>query len=76
MSSLQINEVDRLMGIIRQAAQEEALVFYTLADPHMAEAAQKACEVCIEEKQTLRKTLQILIVSCISGARSLLESSL
>lgn len=41
----QINEVDRLMGIIRQAAQEEALVFYTLADPHMAEAAQKACEM-------------------------------
>ncbi|KAG0565229.1 hypothetical protein KC19_8G175100 [Ceratodon purpureus] len=41
----QINEVDRLMEIIRQAAQEEALVFYTLADPHMAEAAQKACEM-------------------------------
>jgi hypothetical protein len=33
------------MEIIRQAAQEEALVFYTLADPIMAEAAEKACEV-------------------------------
>lgn len=42
----QVNEVDRLMEIIRQAAQERALVFYTLADPHMTEAAQKACEVC------------------------------
>jgi hypothetical protein len=41
----QINEVERLMEIIRQAAQEEALVFFTLADPQMAEAAKQACEV-------------------------------
>lgn len=41
----QITEVDRLMEIIRQGAQEEALVLYTLADPQMAEAAQKACEM-------------------------------
>ncbi|CAM6004203.1 unnamed protein product [Sphagnum balticum] len=33
------------MEIIRQAAQEEALVFFTLADPQMAEAANQACEM-------------------------------
>ncbi len=33
------------MEIIRQAAQEEALVFFTLADPQMAEAANQAYEV-------------------------------
>ncbi|CAK9866288.1 unnamed protein product [Sphagnum jensenii] len=41
----QIDEVERLMEIIRQAAQEEALVFFTLADPQMAEAAKQACEM-------------------------------
>lgn len=41
----QINEVGRLMEIIRQAAQEQALVFFTLADPHMTDAANKACEM-------------------------------
>jgi hypothetical protein len=45
VSSLQIDEVERLMEIIRQAAQEEALVFFTLADPQMAEAANQACKV-------------------------------
>lgn len=42
---MQVNEVDRLMEIIRNAAQEGSIVFYTLADPIMAEAAQEACEV-------------------------------
>ena len=42
---LQVNEVDRLMEIIRQAGQEEALVFFTLADPYMADAAKEACQV-------------------------------
>lgn len=42
---MQVNEVDRLMEIIRNAAQEGSIVFYTLADPIMAEAAKDACEV-------------------------------
>lgn len=42
---LQITEVDRLMEIIRQAGQAEALVFFTLADPYMADAAKEACQV-------------------------------
>jgi hypothetical protein len=42
---MQVNEVDRLMEIIRNAAQEGSIVFYTLADPIMAEAAKEACEV-------------------------------
>ncbi len=33
------------MEIIRQAAQEEALLFYTLGDPQMADAAKEACQV-------------------------------
>eukprot|EP01018_Ginkgo_biloba_P009724 Gb_34413 [translate_table: standard] len=40
-----IDEVDRLMEIIRQAAKEEALLLYTLADPNMAEAAKKGCQL-------------------------------
>jgi hypothetical protein len=42
---MQVNEVDRLMEMIRNAAQEGSIVFYTLADPIMAEAAKEACEV-------------------------------
>jgi regulator of PEP synthase PpsR (kinase-PPPase family) len=41
----QINDVERLMEIIRQAAQEEALLFYTLGDLQMADAAKEACQV-------------------------------
>jgi hypothetical protein len=37
---IQVNEVDRLMEIIRNAAQEGSIVFYTLADEIMAEAAK------------------------------------
>ncbi len=33
------------MEIIQQVAQEEALMFFTLADPQMAKAANQACEV-------------------------------
>ncbi len=33
------------MEIIRQAAQEEGLLFYTLGDPQMADAAKEACQV-------------------------------
>ncbi|CAK9879653.1 unnamed protein product [Sphagnum jensenii] len=45
VSSLRIDDVERLMEIIRQAAQEETLVFFTLADPQMAEATNQACEM-------------------------------
>uniref|UniRef100_A0A7N0RF70 Uncharacterized protein n=1 Tax=Kalanchoe fedtschenkoi TaxID=63787 RepID=A0A7N0RF70_KALFE len=38
-----IDDVDRLMEIVKQAALEGALFVYTLADPMMAESARKAC---------------------------------
>nr|AIR93789.1 pyruvate orthophosphate dikinase regulatory protein [Kalanchoe fedtschenkoi] len=38
-----IDDVDRLMEIIKQAALEGAMLVYTLADPLMAESARKAC---------------------------------
>ena len=41
----QINDVERLMEIIRDAGKENAVFVYTLADPILAEAAKKACEL-------------------------------
>ncbi|KAB2637537.1 phosphate dikinase regulatory protein [Pyrus ussuriensis x Pyrus communis] len=38
-----IDDVERLMEIIKQAAKEGALLVYTLADPSMAESARQAC---------------------------------
>ncbi|XP_062190483.1 probable pyruvate, phosphate dikinase regulatory protein, chloroplastic isoform X2 [Phragmites australis] len=40
-----IDDMDRLLEIIKQAAKEGALVLYTLADPSMAEATKKACDL-------------------------------
>ncbi|CAH8345393.1 unnamed protein product [Eruca vesicaria subsp. sativa] len=40
-----IEDGDKLMEIIKQAAKEEAMVMYTLADPSMAEAAMRACKL-------------------------------
>lgn len=40
-----IDNVERMMEIIKQAAKEGAMVIYTLADPSMAEAARQACEL-------------------------------
>ncbi|KAH6795937.1 hypothetical protein C2S51_036923 [Perilla frutescens var. frutescens] len=40
-----IDDVDRMMEIIAQAAKEGAMVVYTLADPSIAEAARQACEL-------------------------------
>ncbi|WOK99759.1 hypothetical protein Cni_G08471 [Canna indica] len=40
-----IEDMDRLMEIIKQAATEGALILYTLADPAMAEAAKHACKL-------------------------------
>ncbi|XP_039828599.1 pyruvate, phosphate dikinase regulatory protein, chloroplastic-like [Panicum virgatum] len=39
-----IDDMDRLLEVIKQAAKEGALVLYTLADPSMAEAIKKACD--------------------------------
>lgn len=41
----EINDVERLMEIIRDAGKERAIFVYTLADPSLAEAAKKACEL-------------------------------
>ncbi|KAL5972767.1 Pyruvate, phosphate dikinase regulatory protein, chloroplastic [Asimina triloba] len=43
--NVQIDDVERLMDIIKQAAKEGALLLYTLADPSMAEAAKQACQL-------------------------------
>ncbi|XP_020577519.1 probable pyruvate, phosphate dikinase regulatory protein, chloroplastic [Phalaenopsis equestris] len=40
-----VEDVDRLMEIIKQAAKEGALVLYTLADPSMSESAKQACQL-------------------------------
>nr|GMD06924.1 probable pyruvate, phosphate dikinase regulatory protein, chloroplastic [Ipomoea batatas] len=40
-----IDDLDRLMEVIKQAAREGAMVVYTLADPSMAESARQACNL-------------------------------
>ncbi|KAL2495341.1 Pyruvate [Forsythia ovata] len=40
-----IDDVERLMEIVKQAAKEGALLVYTLADHSMAETARQACEL-------------------------------
>lgn len=40
-----IDDVDRLMEIIKQAAREGAMVVYTLAESSMAESARQACKL-------------------------------
>ncbi|KAJ7967637.1 Pyruvate, phosphate dikinase regulatory protein [Quillaja saponaria] len=40
-----IDDVEKLMEIIKQAAKEGAMVVYTLADPSMAESAKQACKL-------------------------------
>uniref|UniRef100_A0A1D1YER9 Putative pyruvate, phosphate dikinase regulatory protein, chloroplastic n=1 Tax=Anthurium amnicola TaxID=1678845 RepID=A0A1D1YER9_9ARAE len=42
---LQIDDIDRLMDIVKQAAKEGALLLYTLADPSLADAAKHACRL-------------------------------
>ncbi|CAN1222304.1 Pyruvate, phosphate dikinase regulatory protein 1, chloroplastic [Linum grandiflorum] len=41
----QIEDVEQLLEIVKQAAKEGALVIYTLADSSMAESVRKACEI-------------------------------
>ncbi|OVA11147.1 Bifunctional kinase-pyrophosphorylase [Macleaya cordata] len=40
-----IDDVERLVEIVKQAAKEGAMLVYTLADPAMADSAKQACEV-------------------------------
>ncbi|KAM7525200.1 hypothetical protein LguiA_015102 [Lonicera macranthoides] len=40
-----INDVERLIEIIKQAAKEGAMLVYTLADRSMAKSARQACEL-------------------------------
>lgn len=42
---MKIEDRETLMEIIKQAAIEDAMVMYTLADPSMAEAAMRACKL-------------------------------
>ncbi|KAI3466595.1 hypothetical protein Pfo_023258 [Paulownia fortunei] len=40
-----IDDVERMMEIIAQAAKEGAMLVYTLADPSIAESARQACQL-------------------------------
>ncbi|KAJ0983327.1 hypothetical protein J5N97_011582 [Dioscorea zingiberensis] len=40
-----VEDVNKLIEIIKQAAKEGALLLYTLADPSMAEAAKHGCQL-------------------------------
>ncbi|KAK9057972.1 hypothetical protein SSX86_022812 [Deinandra increscens subsp. villosa] len=40
-----INDLDRLMEIIMQAAKEDAILIYTLADEKLAASARQACKL-------------------------------
>uniref|UniRef100_A0A5B7BBV6 Putative pyruvate, phosphate dikinase regulatory protein 2 n=1 Tax=Davidia involucrata TaxID=16924 RepID=A0A5B7BBV6_DAVIN len=40
-----IDDVERLLEIVKQAAKEGAMLLYTLADPSMAESARQACKL-------------------------------
>jgi regulator of PEP synthase PpsR (kinase-PPPase family) len=53
--------MDRLIEIVKQAAKEGALVLYTLADPSMAEATKKACELWgVPSNDILRPTIEAI----------------
>ncbi|MCO5576492.1 hypothetical protein L7F22_030302 [Adiantum nelumboides] len=41
----EVNDVERLMEIITDAGKEHAILVYTLADPAMAETAERACQL-------------------------------
>ncbi|CAM0146197.1 unnamed protein product [Urochloa decumbens] len=56
-----INDTDKLLEVIKQAAKEGALVLYTLADPSMAEAAKKACDFWgVLSTDVLRPTVEAI----------------
>ncbi|KAL6656671.1 hypothetical protein ACP70R_004451 [Stipagrostis hirtigluma subsp. patula] len=56
-----VDDTDRLLEIIKQAAKEGALVLYTIADPSMAEAIKKACDFWdVPSTDVLRPTLDAI----------------
>lgn len=56
-----VENADRLMEIIKQAAKEGALVLYTLADPSMAESAKQACQLWgVPSTDILRPTIEAI----------------
>ncbi|PKA52618.1 Putative pentatricopeptide repeat-containing protein [Apostasia shenzhenica] len=56
-----VEDVDRLMEIIKQAAKEGALVLYTFADPAMAESAEQACKLWgLPSTDILRPTIEAI----------------
>ncbi|XP_062186421.1 probable pyruvate, phosphate dikinase regulatory protein, chloroplastic isoform X2 [Phragmites australis] len=56
-----IDNMDRLIEIIKQAAKEGALVLYTLADPSMAKAIKKACDLWgVPSTDVLRPTVEAI----------------
>ncbi|ONK74736.1 uncharacterized protein A4U43_C03F9630 [Asparagus officinalis] len=56
-----VEDTERLMEIIKQAAREGALLLYTLVDPSMAEAAKQACHVWgVPSTDILRPTTEAI----------------
>ncbi|NP_001352398.1 Pyruvate phosphate dikinase regulatory protein 2 [Zea mays] len=56
-----IDNMDRLLEVIKQAAKEGALVLYTLADPSMAESTKKACDFWgVPSTDVLRPTVEAI----------------
>ncbi|KAM3365627.1 hypothetical protein ACQJBY_015371 [Aegilops geniculata] len=56
-----IDDMDNLIEIVRQAAKEGALLLYTLADPSMAEATKKACDLWgVPSTDVLRPTIDAI----------------
>ncbi|WVZ66137.1 hypothetical protein U9M48_015409 [Paspalum notatum var. saurae] len=57
----EINDMDTLFEVIKQAAKEGALILYTLADPSMAESAKKACDFFgVPSTDVLRPTVDAI----------------
>jgi regulator of PEP synthase PpsR (kinase-PPPase family) len=53
--------MDNLIKIVKQAAKEGALLLYTLADPSMAEATKKACDLWgVPSTDVLRPTIEAI----------------
>ncbi|KAM0912855.1 hypothetical protein ACQ4PT_012544 [Festuca glaucescens] len=56
-----IDDTDNLIKIVKQAAKEGALLLYTLADPSMAEATKKACDLWgVPSTDVLRPTIEAI----------------
>ncbi|XP_008801175.2 probable pyruvate, phosphate dikinase regulatory protein, chloroplastic [Phoenix dactylifera] len=56
-----VEDVERLMEIVKQAAKEGALVLYTLVDPSMAKSAEQACKLWgVPSTDILRPTTEAI----------------